>query len=83
MNGINYQIKTGRRKTAQRKKKEKKNKQTKTKTKTKTKNQKQRKISGQERYFKNLSSSYKVTAIKSSAAETILLSSKYKNTAQG
>lgn len=83
MNGINYQIKTGRRKTAQRKYKEQKKQTNKDKNKHKTKNQKQRKISGQEGYFKNLSLSYKVTAIKSSAAETILPSSKYKNTVQG
>lgn len=81
MNGINIRLKQDAEKQLRGKKKSRKNKQT--KTKTKTKNQKQRKISGQERYFKNLSLSYKVTAIKSSAAETILPSSKYKNTVQG
>lgn len=83
MNGINIRLKQDAEKQLRGKKKSRKNKQTKAKTKTKTKNQKQRKISGQEGYFKNLSLSYKVTAIKSSAAETILPSSKYKNTVQG
>ena len=78
MNGISHQIKQD----AEKQLREKKRAEKTIKQRQKQK-QKQRKISGQERYFKNLSLSYKVTAIKSSAAETILLSSKYKNTVQG
>ena len=78
MNGISHQIKQD----AEKQLREKKRAEKTIKQRQKQK-QKQRKISGQERYFKNLSLSYKVTAIKSSAAETILPSSKYKNTVQG